>query len=44
MANIQLRPANEQDADCLFKWRNDPETRHASHNTDEACWNHILHG
>jgi len=24
-----------QDADCLFAWRNDPETRRASHNTDE---------
>ena len=30
---ISLRPATIQDADLLLKWRNDPETRKASHNT-----------
>ena len=32
---IRLRPATVQDADLLLRWRNDPETRNASHNTAE---------
>ena len=32
---IKLRPATKQDADILLEWRNDPETRKASHNTLE---------
>ncbi len=36
VTKLQLRPATMQDADCLFAWRNDPETRKASHNTDEV--------
>lgn len=34
--NISLRPATTQDADLLLEWRNDPETRKASHNTAEV--------
>jgi RimJ/RimL family protein N-acetyltransferase len=34
--NISLRPATAQDADLLLEWRNDPETRKASHNTSEV--------
>ncbi len=30
---IKLRPATIQDADLLLEWRNDPETRSASHKT-----------
>lgn len=33
---VNLRPAEMKDAEKLFIWRNDPETRHASHNTDEV--------
>jgi len=33
---IILRPATIQDADLLLEWRNDPETRKASHNTAEV--------
>ncbi|MEM7358938.1 MAG: GNAT family N-acetyltransferase [Pseudomonadota bacterium] len=33
---INLRPAAIRDADMLFEWRNDPETRAASHNTAEV--------
>ena len=31
---IRLRPVTIQDADLLLDWRNDPETRNASHNTE----------
>ncbi|NLQ17687.1 GNAT family N-acetyltransferase [Marinomonas sp. M1K-6] len=31
-----LRPAEMADADLLLLWRNDVETRQASHNTDEV--------
>ncbi|MGA7876614.1 MAG: GNAT family N-acetyltransferase [Desulfoferrobacter sp.] len=34
--SITLRPATIQDADLLLEWRNDPETRKASHNTAEV--------
>jgi RimJ/RimL family protein N-acetyltransferase len=34
--SIRLRPATIQDADLLLEWRNDPETRKASHNTAEV--------
>jgi RimJ/RimL family protein N-acetyltransferase len=33
---IRLRLATIQDADLLLEWRNDPETRNASHNTGEV--------
>lgn len=33
---ITLRPATIKDADILLEWRNDPETREASHNTAEV--------
>ena len=33
---IKLRPATVDDADLLLEWRNDPETRNASHNTAEV--------
>ena len=33
---ITLRPATIEDADILLGWRNDPETRKASHNTTEV--------
>ena len=33
---VNLRPAEMKDAETLFMWRNDPETRQASHNTDEV--------
>ena len=33
---IKLRPATLQDADLLFAWRNDPETRDASHNSESV--------
>ncbi|MGA1825264.1 MAG: GNAT family N-acetyltransferase [bacterium] len=33
---ITLRSATMQDADLLLEWRNDPETRKASHNTAEV--------
>jgi len=29
-----LRLASIKDADCLFEWRNDPDTRKASHSTE----------
>lgn len=34
--NISLRLATIQDADLLLKWRNDPQTRKASHNKAEV--------
>jgi RimJ/RimL family protein N-acetyltransferase len=33
---IILRSATIQDTDLLLEWRNDPETRRASHNTAEV--------
>lgn len=33
--NLLLRPATLEDAELLFAWRNDPQTRAASHNQDE---------
>lgn len=37
-----LRPATLEDADLLFLWRNDPETRKNSHSTEEVPYeNHI---
>ena len=35
-ALLDLREATIQDADLLLEWRNDPETRNASHNTGEV--------
>lgn len=35
---IEFRPARFDDAETLFKWRNDPETRANSVNTDEIPW------
>lgn len=32
--DLSLRLASIKDADCLFEWRNDPETRKASHSTE----------
>ncbi len=32
---ILLRPAVMSDVEILYKWRNDPQTRAASHNQDE---------
>ena len=34
--DLQFRMATIDDADMLFQWRNDPETRKQSHNTDEV--------
>jgi len=31
--NMKLRPVTIEDADLLLEWRNDPQTRKASHNT-----------
>ena len=33
---ITLRPSTIEDADILLEWRNDPETRKASHNTTKV--------
>lgn len=35
MQAITLRPATLQDAELLLAWRNDPQTRQSSHNSDE---------
>lgn len=35
MKGINLRLATAEDGELLLKWRNDPETRSASHSTDE---------
>jgi RimJ/RimL family protein N-acetyltransferase len=32
---LTLRKATGQDSDLLYNWRNDPVTRHASHDTSE---------
>lgn len=37
--NMRLRLAGMEDADLLFDWRNDPETRQASHHTAEILRN-----
>ena len=34
---MKLRPATLEDADLLFQWRNDPETRKASHNIADVA-------
>jgi len=36
MDSLSLRPVEMADADLLLLWRNDPDTRQASHNTDEV--------
>jgi RimJ/RimL family protein N-acetyltransferase len=36
MQAIKLRAATLQDAELLLLWRNDPQTRLASHNVDEV--------
>jgi len=33
---MKLRPVTIEDADLLLEWRNDPQTRMASHNTEEV--------
>ncbi len=33
--DLRLRPATLEDAECLYAWRNDPQTRAASHNEEE---------
>lgn len=35
---MRLRPATMDDADRLFRWRNDPVTRAASVNRDPVAW------
>lgn len=35
---LRLRCAGHEDARLVFDWRNDPETRAASHETDEIPW------
>ncbi|MBU1296152.1 MAG: GNAT family N-acetyltransferase [Gammaproteobacteria bacterium] len=35
---VNLRPAEMKDAETLFVWRNDPETRKASRNSDEVIF------
>ncbi len=35
---IKLRPARMEDAQILFNWRNDPETRLASVHSDRVIW------
>ena len=37
-APLRLRPAGRADAPLLYAWRNDPETRLASHATDPIAW------
>lgn len=32
---VKLRRASMEDSEILFRWRNDPVTRNASHNTQE---------
>jgi len=40
--DLSLRPATLEDAEMLLKWRNDKDTRMASHTTDEVkLENHI---
>jgi RimJ/RimL family protein N-acetyltransferase len=41
--NIKLTPATMEDADLLFSWRNDPETRKASLSTRSIAFSdHII--
>lgn len=35
IGRLRLRPATFSDAKVLFEWRNDPETRSASHNQEK---------
>src|SRR3989344_6369332 len=35
---LHLRPASMDDAKALFAWRNDPETRRNSINTEPVAW------
>lgn len=35
---LNLRPAEMADAENLFVWRNDPDTRKGSHNSDEVIF------
>jgi UDP-2,4-diacetamido-2,4,6-trideoxy-beta-L-altropyranose hydrolase len=35
---LELRPATEEDVRLLWQWRNDPETRLRSRNSDEIPW------
>lgn len=35
---MKLRPATMDDAELLFAWRNDPETRANSVSTEEVAW------
>lgn len=35
---MRLRPATMEDADRLFRWRNDPMTRASSVNRDPVAW------
>ena len=37
-ATLRLRPAGRADAPLLYAWRNDPDTRLASHATDPIAW------
>ncbi|MGO3740060.1 GNAT family N-acetyltransferase [Marinomonas foliarum] len=40
---VSLRPAEMKDAETLFIWRNDLETRKASHNSDEVIFeSHLI--
>ena len=40
---LKVRPATIQDAELLFGWRNDPQTRANSINTGDAPWEGHLH-
>lgn len=37
-ADLHLRPAEPDDAEDVWRWRNDAESRAASRNTDEVAW------
>lgn len=40
---LKLRPAIMADAETLWRWKNDPDTRANSANSDEVPWNnHIV--
>ncbi len=38
MSAVELRPARREDAQLLFDWRNDPQTRAGSRNRGEVTW------
>jgi len=38
MPSVTLRPASDSDAQILFDWRNDPDTRRNSRHTDAVGW------